>query len=267
MNNLSEKKYYEYLEKVIREQKAKSPFFKSSSQSYELDIHIIMQHIMKNNPDLAEKIFSNYVDTTQMQNASKQDILKFVGKTEKGTIVKWKNEKGEDIYLVNNGKDFFSNSKRVLILGNHLNKSDLNELKKSLYGSVLKKDLQHVYKKIQRDEERKQKKGNSLYDYFMKKQEEKLEHTSSNFEKNFKQLVKEQGASCIPFATASTMVSFMNNIEKEKLNQSFYNMGVRNNSDLEALLSKWKAEALTPAEYTQERKKKRTRSHFITHSR
>ena len=69
MTMMGVKEYYEYLEKVIREQKAKSPFFKSSSQSYELDIHIIMQHIMKNNPDLAEKIFSNYVDTTQMQNA------------------------------------------------------------------------------------------------------------------------------------------------------------------------------------------------------
>jgi len=43
-------------------------------------------------------------------------------------------------------------------------------------------------------------------------------------------------------------------------------MGVRNSSDLEALLSKWKSEALHP-EYVQQRKKKRTRTHFILHTR
>ena len=44
MNKLSEKEYYKYLEKVIREQKAKQPFFHNNSQSYEIDIHMIMQH-------------------------------------------------------------------------------------------------------------------------------------------------------------------------------------------------------------------------------
>lgn len=264
MNKLSEKEYYKYLEKVIREQKAKQPFFHNNSQSYEIDIHMIMQHIMKKNPELAEKIFSNFVDTTQMKHASKQAILRFVGKTEKGTIVKWKNEEGEEIYLVNNGQNFFSNTKRVLVLGSHLNKSDLNELKNTMYGAVLKRDIQHVYKKIQKEEERKQKKGESFYEYFNRKNE--LEHTSSNFEKNFKQLVKEQGSTCIPFSTFSTMVTFMKENERKTLAKSFSQMGVRNNSDLEALLSKWKSEALHP-EYVQQRKKKRTRTHFISHTR
>lgn len=264
MNKLSEKEYYKYLEKVIREQKARQPFFHNNSQSYEIDIHMIMQHIMKINPELAEKIFSNFVDTTQMKDASKQDILRFVGRTEKGTIVKWKNEEGEEIYLVNNGQNFFTNTKRVLVLGSHLNKSDLNELKNTMYGAVLKRDIQHVYKKIQRDEQRKQKKGESLYEYFTRKNE--LEHTSSNFEKNFKQLVKEQGSTCIPFSTFSTMVTLMKENERKTLAQSFSQMGVRNNFELEALLSKWKSEALHP-EYVQQRKKKRTRTHFITHTR
>lgn len=262
MNKLSEKEYYKYLEKVIREQKARQPFFHNNSQSYEIDIHMIMQHIMKKNPELAERIFSNFVDTTQMKNASKQDILRFVGRTEKGTVVKWKNEEGEEIYIVNNGQNFFTNTKRVLVLGSHLNKSDLNELKNTIYGAVLKKDIQHVYKKIQREEQRKQKKGESLYEYFTRKNE--LEHTSSNFEKNFKQLVKEQGSTCIPFSTFTTMVTLMKENERKTLAQSFGQMGVRNNSDLEALLTKWKNEALHP-EYVQQRKKKRT--HFISHTR
>ena len=264
MNRFSEKEYYKYLEKVIREQKAKQPFFHNTSQSYEIDIHMIMQHIMKKNPELAEKIFSNFVDTTQMKNASKQEVLRFVGRTEKGTVVKWKNEEGEEIYIVNNGQNFFTNTKRVLVLGSHLNKSDLNELKNTIYGAVLKKDVQHVYKKIQRDEQRKQKKGESLYEYFTRKYE--LVHTSSNFEKNFKQLVKEQGSTCIPFSTFTTMVTLMKENERKTLAKSFGQMGVRNNSDLEALLSKWKSEALHP-EYVQQRKKKRTRTYFISHTR
>lgn len=266
MNKLSEKEYYEYLEKVIREQKAKTPFFKDTSQSYEIDIQMILQHIMKKNPDLAQNLFSNFVDTTQMENASKQDILRFVGRTEKGTVVKWKNEDGEEIYLINNGKNFFSNNKRVLVLGSHLNKADLNELKKTMYGAVLKKDLEHVYKKIQREQVRKQKKGESIYEYLTRKQNENYEHTASDFEKNFKQLVKEQGSSCIPFATASTMITFMEPAEKKKLSQSLTNMGVRTHSDLETLLSKWKSEALHP-EYVQERKRKRTRTQVISFTR
>jgi len=266
MDKYTEKEYYKYLEKVIREHKARTPFFQSSSQSYEIDLQLILQHILKKNPHLAEKIFSNFVDTTQMKNASKQSILNFVSRTEKGTIVKWKDKNGEEFYIVNNGQNLFTKEKNILVVGKYLNKADLNELKKSLYGAVLKKDIAHIYKKIHRDEQRKNKKDFSLYDYFIQKSEQKLEHTSSNFEKNFKQLVRQQGSTCIPFATASTMISIMNNNEKKKLLQSFNDMGVRNSSDLEALLSKWKNEALHP-EYVQQRKKKRTRTHLISHTR
>lgn len=266
MDKKAEREYYEYLEKVIREQKAQTPFFKSTSQSYEIDIQMILEHIMRKNPNLAEQFFSNVVDTTQMKDASKADILRFVGRTEKGTIVKWKDESGEEIYLVNNGKHPFSDKKRVMVLGRHLNKSDLNELKKTVYGTMLKKDLRHVYKKIQQEQMRRQKKKESLFEYFERKNEQKVEHTASNFEKNFKRMVKEQGSSCIPFATAATMVSLMSGMERKNLSESLSHMGVRDSSDFEALLSKWKNEALNPG-YELDRKRKRTRSVTVEYTR
>ena len=266
MDRKAEKEYYAYLEKVIRQQKANSPFFKPTSQSYEIDIQMIVEHIMRKNPKLAEQFFSNVVDTTQMKDASKADILSFVGRTQKGTIVRWKDENGEEVYLVNNGNHPFSDKKRVMVLGRHLNKADLNELKKTVYGTMLKKDLRHVYKKMQQEQIRKQKRKETLFEYFEKKNEQKIEHTASNFEKNFKRMVKEQGSSCIPFATAATMVSLMSGMERKNLSESLSHMGVRDSSDFEALLSKWKNEALNP-EYVQQRKKKRTRPLTVEYTR
>ena len=93
MNRKDEKEYYAYLEKIIREQKRNSLFFHSDNSSREMDIMMLMEHIQRKNPRLAEQIVNNFIDTTGMENASKQDVLKFMGQTEKGAIVKWKNER------------------------------------------------------------------------------------------------------------------------------------------------------------------------------
>lgn len=263
MKNKDEKEYYIYLEKVIRTQKAKLPFFQKESEDYEMDILMLVNHIIKRNPHLAEKIIGNFIDTTNLQDASKADILRFMNTTEKGTIVKWKNEEGEELYLVNNGTNLFKQSKRILVFGNHLNKGDIQLLKNSIYGSILKKDIQHIYEKVRQDEIRRQKRiqagksEKSLFDKWEEKREQKIEHTSSNFEKNFKELIKQQGSIASPFATAQTMISLMSNSEKKKLSQSLTARGVKNEHDLESLLSKWKNEALHP-EYKIERTYKKT---------
>lgn len=259
MKSRDEKAYYAYLEKIIREQKAKSPFFAHGTESHEMDILMLMNHIEKRNPHLMDKILENFIDTTGMENSSKADILAFMAKTDKGTICRWKNEEGEEVYLVNNGTNLFKGSKRILVLGNHLNKGDLELLRKSMYGAVLKKDFEHVYKKMAQNElKRQQNKKSSLLEMFSEKREKELEHSSSNFERNFKQLVKEQGATCSPFQTAATMVSLMSGMEKKKLCASFAQMGIKNNNDLESLLSKWKNETLHP-EYKIERTYKQTK--------
>ena len=248
MKRNEEKEYFAYLEKIIREQKAKSGFWRRNTSSYEMDILMLMNHIARKNPHLASRIVGNFVDTTGMKDCSKQDILSFMGRTEKGTICKWRNERGEEIYLVNNGENFFRQSKQILVFGNHMNRGDLELLRKSMYGAVLKRDIQKVYEKISREERKKMQRKESpllsILDSMADRREKIMEHTASDFEKNFKKLVREQGAICIPRATADTMLAFMPKSEIHKLGLGLNSIGVRSELDWERLLSKWKEEAL-----------------------
>lgn len=274
MKRNDEKAYYAYLERMIREQKASSAFWQKDSTSYEMDILMLLNHISRRNPDLLNKIVDSFVDTTGMKDCSKQDILSFMARTEKGTVCKWKDENGEEIYLINNGERFLRKSKQILVFGSHLNRGDLDLLKKSMYGQVLRRDIQKVYEKIAREEQRKEinnasNKKKSFLESLAEKREHKLEHTASDFEKNFKELVKEQGSLCIPQATAQTMLSFMDNAEKRRLSESFSQLGVRSSLDLERLLDRWKAEALNP-EIVNERTYARTvktRNVEVSHTR
>lgn len=95
MNSNEEKAYYSWLEKVIRDRKRGMPMFNKDSDSYEMDIAMLMRHIEKVNPYLADKIIGNLIDTTDIKEASRADILAYMGRTEKGTIVKWRNENNE----------------------------------------------------------------------------------------------------------------------------------------------------------------------------
>jgi len=259
MNRKDEKEYYAYLEKIIREQKRNSLFFHSDNSSREMDIMMLMEHIQRKNPSLAEQIVNNFIDTTGMENASKQDVLKFMGQTEKGAIVKWKNEQGQEVYLINNGENFFSNSKRILVIGNHIGKDDMELLKKSVLGTVLKKDIRHVYEKIARDEAKKtQGKTSSVLDFIEKHRERKLDNSASDFERNFKEIVKKQGDGCLPLQTASTIISFMGGVERKQLNESLFSRGVKDTASLERLLSKWKDEALHPKKNVEKTMAKKT---------
>lgn len=250
MKTKEEKEYYAYLEKIIREQKASSSFWRKGTSSYEMDVLILMNHIAKVKPNFLDKIISNFVDTTGMENCSKQDILSFMSRTEKGTICKWKNENGEELYLVNNGEKMFKPSKQILVFGNRMNKGDLELLKKTIYGSILKKDIQKVYDKLEREQQLKLKRSSakhtSLAESISERKEKIAEHTASDFEKNFKMLVKEQGSLCVPVATADTMLAFMPRSERNKLAQGLGSIGVTNSIAWENLLTKWKNEALNP---------------------
>ena len=251
MKHSEEKQYYDFLEKIIKEQKASSSFWHKESSAYEMDILMLLNHIQKKKPDLLDKLVDNFVDTTGMKNCSKQDILSFMARTEKGTICKWKDENGTELFLVNNGERFFQSSKQILVFGNRMNKGDIELLKKSMYGQILKKDIQKIYEKIAREEQKKQlqlqkSKKNSFINRIAEKKEKIQEDSASDFERNFKILVKKQGPLCIPLATADTMLAFMNSGERKKLARDLSLMGVTNSMAWEHLLDKWKNEALNP---------------------
>lgn len=260
MNRKEEKEYFALLEKIIREQKSKSHFWDKNSNSYEMDILMLAEHIRKKKPELLDKIIGNLIDGTKITNSSKKDILSFMAHTEKGTVCRWKNEKGEEVFLINNGENFLKKTKQILVIGNRVNKGDLELLKKSMYGTVLKKDIQKIYEKIAAEEKKKQQgtfKKTTIFSEFEKAKEKIERHSASDFERNFKTLVREQGPLCIPMGTAQTMLAFMPETEKNKLASGLNGMGVKDSVSFEHLLDQWKNEALNP-EYEFERKRKKT---------
>lgn len=273
MKSKEEREYYAYLERVIRERKGLSPFFGAGTEDFDMDIGALAEHVARKNPRLAARLVGNFVDASEMENASKQDILRFMARTEKGTVVKWRGETGETVYLVNNGERFFSRSKQITVVGERLTKGDLLLLRKTMYGTVLKRDIKKVYQKIAREEERKRKPrsfGESVLAIFNQRPEAagKIK-ASSKFERRFKELCVEFGGGASPYATAKVLFAGMSEGEKKSLAKSLKLQGVSSERSLLGLLEKWKAEALNPklAEERTLKRAVRRRSVEVLHSR
>jgi hypothetical protein len=71
-----------------------------------------------------------------------------------------------------------------------------------------------------------------------------LNHSSGDFEKNFKSLVREQGSGASSLMTAKFLVYSMPPGDKSELNKNLLSNGVKGPDDLKRLLSKWRSEAL-----------------------
>ncbi len=242
MKAIEEFSYYKWLEDVIRDRK-KSELYLTDINQDEKDIEIMLlaEQIIKKNPKVLDDIIAGTVDATQNRNISQKDVLDFLGKTEKGTIVTWKDKNGNEYLFVNAGRGSF-NKKRILILGEDFKVDDLNTLKKALARQVLLKDIKKVYEEIARKQQTEKRNKVYLKDMFSEKN--KIENTASNFKKNFKKIVKEyNGISSM--ATVGLMVKTMSGSEKKKLAQSFTSMGIKGKSALETTLNAWRNEALS----------------------
>lgn len=241
MKAIEEFSYYKWLEDVIRERK-KSELYLTDINQDEKDIEIMLlaEQIIKKNPKVLDDIIAGTVDATQNRNISQKDVLDFLGKTEKGTIVTWKDKNGNEYLFVNTGKGAF-NKKRILVLGEDFKVDDLNTLKKALARQVLLKDIKKVYEEIAKKQQSEKRNKTYLKDMFSEKN--KIENTASSFKKNFKKIVKEyNGISSM--ATVGLMVKTMSGPEKKKLAASFTSMGIKGKSALETTLNAWRNEAL-----------------------
>lgn len=269
MASKEEKEYYAYLEKMIRQRKGLSPFFSVGTEDYEMDVMTLAEHIARKNPKLAARLAGSVVDATGMKDASRQDILSFMARTEKGTIVKWLGPTGEALWLVNDGsKNPLRLKKSVRVFGERLTKSDLMLLRKSVCGAVLKRDIKRVYRKIARDEERAKKSGpvrNVLSAFEAKATAEKV-RGASKFERDFKELCRRAGGSASPYATAQALVMGMSDGEKKALIRSMKMQGVKSPQSFLGLLAQWKAEALNPR-IVVERKRARERDVEVSRGR
>ena len=241
MKSLEEFSYYKWLEDVIRERK-KSELYLTDINQDEKDIEIMLlaEQIIKKNPRVLDDIIAGTVDATQNKNITQKDVLNFLGKTEKGTIVTWKDKSGNEYLFVNAGRGSL-NKKRILILGEDFKSDDLKNLKKTLARQVLLKDIKKVYEEIARKQQTEKKNKDYLKEMFSDKN--KIENTASNFKKNFKKIVKEyNGISSM--ATVGLMVKTMSGSEKKKLTESFTSMGIKGKNALETTLNAWRNEAI-----------------------
>ena len=251
MNVKEEREYYRNLERIISD--TNKNYFSTNKEQNEMNIFQLLDHIDNKYPFLRNQLLGNFIDATQIEKSTKMDILNFMAKTEKGTICRWINEEGEELFLINNGYRLTNQSKQILVFGDYLNKGDIELLKKSVYGAVLKKDVRKVLEKIEQDKKQQkslnfiQKLINNHYNI----QTEKNESYISSFEQQFKECVKTFGDGSIK-KSKDFLISNMTSPEKKQLRDSLSTIGVRNDTELETLLNKWTKEIEHP-EYKKER--------------
>lgn len=241
MKKQEEKLYYQWLEDVIRKRTNLTSFFRKSQEEHDAEIMLLVNYIREKNPKLFNKLLAKTLDATDFSTNSRNDIYNFLSKTEKGTAVTWKDKDGNEFVFVNAGEGSGHNKKRIIIYGNN-SKKDLELFKKTLFAELLRKDVEHTFKKIQRKTQKtySQKFYSQLFD-----DKQKMIHTSGSFEKNFKNLIREQGSTASPIMTAQVLVKSMSGMEKKQLQNAFTAMGVKNGKDLQRVLNRWKTEALT----------------------
>lgn len=243
MKKLEELSYYTWLEDVIRERRGKNLNFPySTAGERDAEIRLLVEYIEKKYPKMYEKLLAGTVDATSNNNITQNDILGFLGKSEKGTCVTWKDMNGNEFLFVNAGIGGGKNKRRILIMGNDDSKRDVEIIKKSIVSELLRKDIEHVYNKIQQKELKHKQSKTYLSELFSQK--DPIVHTAGSFEDNFKKLIRKQGFGASPMNTAQVMVRTMSGSEKKKLFNSLNAIGVKSGEDLENLLSKWRDEAL-----------------------
>lgn len=242
-----EKHYFEVLEKLVREEKRNSVFFTEGTDSFALDMELLLRHLQQNDPAFIENMFDRYVDTSQLKGfSSPKEVQELVASMDKGSIVKWKDKEGRELYFVNQGRNILNGKKQIYVCTNMLSKKDVKSLQKSFMEHILKKDLKHVYKKIQKENLKNRSKTPSFIkesvtsrkDY----KEKELEAIGTGFEKQFKKIVKEIGSTSVdPKTVAVSMFRTMSKGEQRDVSAAFSHMTT---GGFNSLLAKWKDETL-----------------------
>lgn len=239
MKRIEEFAYYKWLEDEIRNFKRTGFYFQNNNDEKDMDILIIAEHIVRKNPEILKDVFAGAVNGEKI---NKDELFTLLKKSEKGTIVTWKDKTGEEFIFVNSGTRM--NKKRILVLGEdfQIKLSDLKFLKESIAREIIKKDVKFIYEKIAVKEKAREKKATVTG--ILK--DDTINNNAGSFEKNFKSIIKKYGAGMSAMATACFMIKTMPASEKKNLQNSLSALGVKSSEDLNNLLAKWKKEALTP---------------------
>lgn len=148
MKKREEKFYYQWIEDVIRNRTITQSFFDhKSKEEHDVEILLLVNHIQSKNPHLLEQLLARTVNTTELSHATRNNMYNFLCKTEKGTMLTWKDKNGTEFIFVNAGEGSAINKKRIVILGDTATKSNI---KKTLFTEILRKDVEYIYRRIQK---------------------------------------------------------------------------------------------------------------------
>lgn len=247
MKQTEELAYYNWLEDVIRDRKRASVYFSNqNAEERDADIMLLTEQIVAKHPEVLDKLLAGTVDATGRHDISPKNILDFLGTTEKGTAVTWRDKNGNELLFVNAGKGSAFGKKRIVVLDDSFSGNDIQNLKKNLLRELFRRDVEKIYDKIEaaeRERQRQEKKEKTFLSAFISGVNP-LQNTAGEFERNFKTLIRKQGYGASSAATVSAMVSTMSGGEVRKLNRTLAAMGVRSGEDFQNLLSRWRTEAL-----------------------
>jgi hypothetical protein len=249
VNASTEKSYYRILEKIITETKLGSRFYdRRRSPRYARDIERLFLSISKNFPQF-KKLLLPRGRYTSVPAVDVKRLDYFTAHSEKGSLVKYFDKKGNITLCGNAGKNIFTKKTRIITFSSGASSLKENEaLQNIIFFNFLKRDIEQVYEKI-----RIANTFRSTLKHAPSRQAppavQKL--SSNSFEASFKRLIRRCGPGVDALAAAQTIVRTMNSLQKSSLSHTLSALGVKDFSGLSSLLTKWKEEALQTPPHTR----------------
>jgi hypothetical protein len=232
-----EEKYYASLNTIINQYNRNH--FNHAVMPDDRYASSLAEFIMASYPRLTQNLLNGSVYTVPKTPFSERIILAIINAANKGTAVSVRDARGNLKIYANAGKDNKGNKKRILVLDGHEKDTVKNNHRALLAFRILKDDIQYVF----RNEAYARTKYPAAAAPAVR-QNRNAVTPKGRFEKQFKALIREQGAGSSSNRTAQYIFTTMAYSDKKKLNHSFLAMGIKTNTDMEKLLQRWKSEAL-----------------------
>jgi hypothetical protein len=240
-----EKLYYSQLAAMIRDEK-QNRFLFNRGHIREMDLNMILTHIQSKYPSVYKKICSSsYLDFTRVQGRkiSLQEVLSVMHESKKGTVLRWKDEKGRDFYFVNYGTDPLNKKKKIRIMSGTVNLRDLKRLQQKLIRQTVQRDIHRIYDRMYRQQRsgRKQVRIRHTLNSYERKTAQLP--TAGSFEKMFMKAVKENRNGDV-MDISTSLFTLMDKRNKISYSKDLFNKGIRTGSDYRTYLENLRAKTL-----------------------
>jgi hypothetical protein len=232
-----EEKYYSSLNAIINQYNRNH--FNHAVMPDEQYTSSLAEFIMASYPRLTQNLLNGSVYTVPKTPFSDRIIPAIINAANKGTVVSVRDAQGKLKIYANAGKDRKGTKKRILVLDGHEKDIAKNNHRQLLAYHILKDDIHYVF----HNEKYSRTKSVSSAPP-IPRQNRNTVTPKGKFEKQFKSLIREQGAVSSPAVTAQYIFTTMAYSDKRKLNVSLKAMGVKTSTDMDKLLQRWKSEAL-----------------------